>query len=389
MAIHHTPDRRYRIAVEEQGQGDGNTVVYDDVRGVVAWDRFSYEAGLPPETPPVLPPEPPPDPFTPPPLPGAPRLIQVTGEQDGRIPPRMMSYWANAWVNTDNSILVFCGSESGRPQFFRVDMGSRDVERLGDLGVPYRGETEGWYWTRDGGICLCDGPRFRRIYPLLNREENIFDISGMPGAVLWQPHSSDDGTVHSATVQQRVENGPWPKIGTVVYRMGSVEYFPAQGVLDESALTADGTYVIIKEDDDNRIINLSTRDTRYIRDRERAMGHSDCGPRYVVGEADKPDPGMCGWWDLNGPLNPERFHPLFPTLNMGYVAVRGDRILHSSATQLRLVDRYSEAITTLMDHGGGKEYDDRVKANLSPCGRVACFMSSFGSPRRDVYLLIL
>lgn len=314
----------------------------------------------------------------------------------------MMSYWANAWVDTDGSIVVFCGHESGHPQFFRVGPDPRVVQRLGDLGVPYRGETEGWYFGADGSLYVYDGPRFRRINPFKGKDEVLYDIStvqGIPtGTILWQPHSSRDGRVHSATVQQVVSDGPYPKIGTVVCRFGEVEYYPAKGKLDESALSGDGTYLIIKEgydrglpelSEDNRIINLSTRNTRYILDAERAIGHSDCGSSFVVGEADKPDPGMCGWWDLNGPLNIERFHPLFETLNMGYIAVSGERILHSGPTQLRLIDRHTGAQTTLLDHGGGTAYDERVKANLSPDGRVACFMSSFGGPRQDVYLLIL
>lgn len=330
-----------------------------------------------------------------------PRLVKVTDAQDGRIPPRLSSYWANAWVEGD-VIWVFCGHEDGLVRFFRVGPGSGQIERRGSMGIPYRGETEGWYFDLEGWVYLFNGPEFKRFNPRTGENRLIYDIREVQGIPrntdLWQPHSSDDGRVHSATVRQIVSTGKYPYIGTVVCRDGEVIYFPAQGVLDESALSGDGEDLLIKEgnergfdqlSDDNRIITLSNRNTRYILDRGRAMGHSDCGPNYVVGEADKPDPGMCGWWDLRAPLTMERFHPLFPTLNMGYVAVRGERILHSSQTQLRLVDRQTAAITTLMDHGGGPDYDDRVKGNLSPCGRVVCFMSSFGGPRRDIYLLIL
>lgn len=401
MPLIQTPDGRYTFAIETEGEGDGNSVVYD--RMVPVWDRFSYENGKgeapapkpgQPDVPPQPAPQPSPQPPVLDPLPSwmGPRFIRVTNEQDGRIPPRMMSYWANAWVE-GNSIWVFCGHEDGLPRFFIIGPSSGSVERRGNMNIPYRGETEGWYWDREGWVYLYDGPRFRRVNPRTGADDIIYDISEVQGiprnTVLWQPHSSDDGQTHSATVLQRVDVGSYPKIGTVLCRFGKVDYFPAQGVLDESALTSDGAYLIIKENEDNRIITLATRDTRHIADRERAMGHSDCGAGWVVGEADKPDPGMCGWWDLNGPLNPERFHSLFQTLNMGYVSVRGERILHSSETQLRLVDRQTGAITTLMDHGAGLAYDDRAKGNLSPCGRVVCFMSSFGGPRRDVYLLIL
>lgn len=405
MPLFTTPDGRYTVAWQTPGEGDGNSVIYDrgmDLAvpwpGTPVWDRFSYEASLgeytprpspPPQSPTPAPPPSLPDPFS---FPG-PRLIRVTNEQEGTIPPRFMSYWANAFLESPDTALVFCGNADGLPRFFRVHLSSKQVDRLGSLGVPYRGETEGWYWDIRGWLYVYEGSRFRRLHPLSGQDELIYDISTdsrIPApSRLWQPHSSDDGLVHSATVELITSNGPYARVGTVVCWNGHVDYYPAEGILDESAVSADGRYLIIKEDEDNRIIRISSGETRHIADHQRSLGHSDSGPSYILGEADKPDPGMCGWWDLDGPLTEDHFHGLFNTLNMGYVAVRGDRVLHSSETQLRLVDRFTGYITNLIDHGGPSDYDGRVKANLSPCGRLACFMSPFGGPRRDVWLLTL
>lgn len=392
MPLYTTPDGRYTYAIETPNQGDGNSAVYDNWRGVPVWDRWSYEAGLggsPVVLPPVAP-LPVPVPETPPEPAGNWRRppIQVTDASDGTFEPRMMSYWANAFV-TGNKAFVFAGHVGDeQPRFFEVNLVTGTVDRLGPL-IGFVGTTEGWSWTRDGWIVLCDGPRLRKVSPFTNEAPVIFDISEVQGipknSQLWQPHSSDDGQTHSATVEQIVETGSYPKVGTVVFWHGQIEYFPARGVLDESAISGDGGYLIIKEDDDNRVITMGTKDTRMIRDGERALGHSDVGPDYMVGEADKPDPGMCGWWDLRQPLTPGRFHPLFPTLNMGYVSVRAGRILHSSETELRLIDRESGAITPLIDHGVRSDnYDDRVKANLDHSGRVATYMVN-----RQVYLLVL
>jgi hypothetical protein len=416
MPLDTTPDGRYTIAWQTPGEGDGNSVIYDrgpnlevPWPGTPIWDRFSYEAGLGESRPPAAPPPslPPAAPLPTPPSPeavGAPRLIQLTDTSDGHIPPRMMSDKANAWVDGQTA-LVFCGHEDGLARFFRVGLITGQVQRLGSLSVPYRGETENWYWLPDGSLILIEGPRLRRLTfagedRRLASDEIVLDISSShPGCDLWQASSSDDGQVHAATVRQIVAEGSYPKIGTVVQRSGQQIFFDAIGTLDESQLTRNGRQILIKENrgsgDDNRLINLDTSDTQWLRDQDRAMGHSDCGPDFVVGEADKPDPGMCGWWDLTKPLTPERFHPLFPTLNMGYISARGGRILHSGDTHLSWVNRQTGEVTLLLAHGGGSAYDDRVKANLDPTARVACFMSSFGGSRRgtvgrrEVYLAVL
>jgi len=305
----------------------------------------------------------------------------------------MMSYWANAFASGGSTAWVFAGSlASGGPIFWEVDLRTRRSIPRGPLAVSYHGETEGWYWDAAGAIYLIDGPRFRRVDPFTGSDQILYDLSTDPrfdNCVLWQPHSSPSGRTHSATVQRRVPDGPYPNIGTVVFHDGVLDYFEAHGLLDESTVVGDD-WVCIRETpegqkgEDNRVIHLRTRETRLIKDAERALGHSDAGTDWMVGEADKPDPGQCGWWDLTQPLTPGRFHPLFDTLNMGYVSVRGDRILHSSDLELRLIDRLSGTITPLYAHGGGTAYDDRVKANLDPSGTLACYMSG-----GQIYLLPL
>jgi len=382
-------DGRYVLAV----QSDRNVVVYD--RGRPVWDRWSYEAGQAPTSPPVvevLSPPAVPAPAVPTPITAAPgipgRPIQVTSATDGDLVPRMYSYWPNAWIDGD-SVVVFVGHADGRPRFFRVHARTGTVERLGPC-LSYTGTAEGWYWDAEGWIYLCDGPRLRRVNPFDGQDRIVFDISDtQPGCVLWQAHSSDDGQVHSATVQRVVENGTWPKIGTVVCRNGRQEFLPARGVLDESQVTPDGAFLVIKEDDDNRIITLATGEERMLRDADGAVGHSDCGPGIVVGEANLPEPGACVLWDLRQPLSLDRRATLFTTWNMGYVSLRGGRCLHSDATHLSLVDLGNGQRTPVIAHGcASTDYDSRVKANLDPTGRVACYMTNAGG-RFDVWLLPL
>ena len=377
-------DGRYVLAV----QSDRNVVVYD--RGRPVWDRWSYEAAEAATSPPlseVLPA--PPEPTTELLARGsAGRPIQVTSASDGDLVPRMYSYWPNAWIDGD-TVVVFVGHADGRPRFFRVDPPTGTVQRLGPR-VPYTGTAEGWYWDAAGWIYLCDGPRLRRVNPFDGRDQVVFDISDtQPGCMLWQAHSSDDGQTHSATVKRIVSEGAYPAIGTVVFRKGRQEYLSARGALDESQVTPDGAFLIIKEDDDNRIVTLATGEERMLRDADGAVGHSDCGPGIVVGEANLPEPGACVLWDLRQPLTLDRRRTLFTTWNMGYVSLRGGRCLHSDATHLSLVDLESGQRAPLVAHGNvGNDYDSRVKANLDPTGRVACYMTNDGR-RFDVWLLAL
>jgi len=332
-----------------------------------------------------------PDPGAPPPdtpeLPPAStvRVFQVTDASDGAFLPRMYSYWPNAWVSRGRAY-VFAGHVDERPRFFAVDLQTGTVERLGPM-VPYRGTSEGWYWDAEGWIYLLDGPRLRRVYPFGTADVVVLSIEEThPGCMLWQAHSSDDGQTHSASVKRIVNDGPYPAIGTVVLRHGRQEYFPAHGDLDESQITPDGRWLVIKEEDNNRVIHLETRDTQIIRDADGAVGHSDCGPALLVGEDNIH--GACVRWDLDQPLTPGRRVELFSTWNMGHVSIRGGRCLLSTDTMLALVALDGSGVTPLLNHDmPAVDYDHQFKANLDPSGRVACYMLDSG--RWDVYLAVL
>lgn len=314
-------------------------------------------------------------------------MIQVTDASDGEFVPRQYSYWSNAWIH-GRTAYVFAGHADGQPRFFKVDLVSGNVERLGPM-IGFVGTTEGWSWSSDGWIYLLDGPRLRRVSPFTNEAPTVFDISDThPGCILWQSHSSDDGQVHSATVKQIVNEGAYPALGTVVFRKGRQEYFPAQGNLDESQITPDGGWLVIKENDDNRIINLDTRETQIIRDADGAVGHSDCGPHLLVGEDNIH--GALVKWDLNQPLTPGRRVELLSNIwNVGHVSYRAGRCVRSSDTHLSLVSLDGGGEVPLFAHGGDVGgYDNQVKANLDPTGRVATYMIHKDG-RFDVFLAVL
>jgi hypothetical protein len=362
-------------------QDDGNLVVYLADTMQPAWDKFSFEAGAPPHDM-VDPRSEPPGSAVPSPsdvihLPsggGGRRPIRVTDERDGELAPRMYSYWSSAYVMASQACVLVPHTD-GHPRFFMVDLQSGGVDRLG-ARLYYRGTGEGWYWSPDGWVYLCDGPHLRRVNPFTGEDVLVADISEThPGCDLFQSHSSDDGRTHSATVRRIVSDGPYPNVGTLLVHDGAQVFYPTRGALDESAITPDGAFLIIKDSEDNDIKPLNGGQPWTIRNAEGAVGHSDCGPGFMVGEDDTGDTWQMVRWDLSSRTKRviHRGEADWGS-GMGYVSIRGGRCLHSDATHLNLVALDGAGVQQLRAHGGGTDYDDRVKANLSPCGRVATYM---------------
>lgn len=308
--------------------------------------------------------------------------IRVTTDDDGQILNRGYSYWPQACVLGED-ILCFAGHADGRPRFFLVNRRTGSVARIAS-SIPYTGTGEGWYFDRAGWVYLPDGPRLRRVNPLTGEDQILFTISGrFPECRLWQAHSTDDGLKHSATVERIVPDGPYERLGTIVAHPGGQDFYKAGGVLDESQITPDGSFLVIKEDDDNRIIDRLYDKERRITNADGALGHSDCGPGFMVGEDDQR--GACVYLDL---VTLER-RVLFETWGMGVVSVRGDRCLVSDQTLLQLVALDGSGRTPVIAHGmTGDGYDHAVRANLSPDGSVAAYISNT-SGRMDLYLVNL
>lgn len=310
------------------------------------------------------------------------RPIRVTDERDGEILNRGYSYWSQCWLDRAGAIFAFVGHADGQPKFFRIDPDGT-VTRLGPK-LSYSGTGEGMYWTPAGDIMLCDGPRLRRVNPFSGADEIVLDVSEThPGCDLWQAHSDDQGVSHSATVRHISSSGSYPKIGTVAQCLSGRLYWQALGTLDESHVTSDGSFVIIEEDNGNRIISLTNGSETKITDAEGALAHIDCGPGYMVGEDDQR--GACTYLDCR---TMER-RVLFQTWGMGHLSVRAGRCLLSGASQISLVALDGSGVTPLVDHGmQGSGYDFQVHGNLDPSGRVAAYVSN-AAGRMDLYLLRL
>jgi hypothetical protein len=314
-------------------------------------------------------------------------VIPVTA--GGVAVPRLYSYWPNAWLS-GNTATVFYGHLDGGPRVCLVDLASGNA-RASEFVLPEgmrTGTTEGWYWGAAGDLYACVGAMLLKV----NRRgdaEVVMDVrEGVPGRDdlrLWQAHSSTGGDVHTATVQQIVADGAYPNLGTLVRHRGQYRYLPAAQALDESQVTQNGQFLIVKEGSDNRIIDLDTDDDAgvVITNAEGALGHSDVGDTFIVGEDDQA--GACVRLDLPS----LRRRTLFQTWSMGHLSINGGRCLLSDATALSLVDLDTGVRREVLRHGSDGDpanYDYQVRANLDATGRVAAYTTYKDGVGHDLYL---
>lgn len=311
------------------------------------------------------------------PPPAAPSTQGRLHRIQGPFHPRLYSYWANAVV-LDSTTWVFGGHTGFGPLLYMIQP-SGNIEPYA-WSVP-AGTTEGWYWDREGWIympvehnLLCYNPRTR----------NSRVVAGLPylDHRLIQCHSSDDGQVHSASVQ---DTNTWNITSWAVLRQDSITPIGFRGRPDECQVDASGQWLLTKElNGDSELFNSIYR----IADRAHselglkdAIGHSDMGAGFIVGEDS--NRGAAVQVDL---ATHERTI-IFETWNMGHVSVRGNRALFSRHEKgiLELRDLTTRQVLYTFNHGViSNDYDVQVRANLSPCGTRATFTMN-----GDLYVLEL
>lgn len=288
----------------------------------------------------------------------------------GPFHPRLYSYWPNAVMSADGYTMVFAGKNT-QAEFYRIfpDGGSA-IQTNFIVPLP-ASETEGWYWGVDGSLFLIEKNILRRI-DRFGQSTAAMRLED-PYASLWQCHSSEDMSVHSGTI--RLDNGA--AIGTAVNYRGEMMAFTSDRQLDESQISKDGEWLIIKETDKdeklwNQIVELKTRQ-RYELPPGQSIGHSDWGSNFIIG-AD-------AWEGYAVKFNPitRARTKIFQTWNMGHVSVRGDLALWSRQElghiAIGSVNDFMTPPKVIYTHGETKDddYDLQVRANLSPCGKRAVF----------------
>jgi hypothetical protein len=333
--------------------------------------------------------------------------VRLTSPADGTILPVGYSYWPNINSHAGLPILrVLIGRREDVPVILTVDKTTFAVEPRGLDPLP--GTTEGWYWSwnRPDVLYVPRGADLLRYTVGTGEAVSVCRVDGE----IWQAHSSRAEDVHSFTVRHA---GGGVSAGYFDERAGAVTYIDVADDYDECQIDKSGAFLIIKEGAINRIIDLASGQSTEITNEAGAVGHSDCGFGYVVGEDDMAaDPGSFRLWRLNGihtdgimyrmhGWDPMARHVSHCNAYPGEPA--GQSVLISSAHRSDL-PRANELVMVPLDGsqmcrvvapnlidldapGGGDEYWKTPKANLDPAGQWACWTANMGTDRLDAFLV--
>ena len=220
------------------------------------------------------------------------------------------------WRNTNNHVgrpqmLIFLGLDRSAggpgPSLLSYDKSTDEVQNLGPLfpstSTFSYATGEGWYFS---------GTQATKLYTYLVGDSALwrYDVlshqfektpamdlktcrrpTACPSnaAYIFQPHSSDDDSTHSATVQDQNFNG----LGCIVYRSTwkrPFQFFPPpKGFdLDECHVDKSGNWLMLLEVNangsvQNRIVDLNRGTITTISDLNGSLGHLDMGYGYAVG----------------------------------------------------------------------------------------------------------
>lgn len=308
------------------------------------------------------------------------KLAGGVGGED-LLQPVGMAYWNNLNAHAGQpDLYAFLGTQAG-VWLYRIDKATLQVERLVKLRP---GTGEGWYFSKvdPHWLYLQDGPQLRRHHILTHAEEIVWDVSDL-GETLWQCHSSQDGQAHSGTLQRQ-----WQAIGCAARHQGTTHVFPVDARYDECQIDTSGQWLLIKEGNDNRLIHLASGQEWTITDAQRALGHSDMGEGYMIGEEDQSDPGgVIRRWDFTpaGPVDRGAIYSSDWTPMSRYVS-------HCNAPQPVILLTHAQELIKVSLEGlppqvicptlwAGGDYATRPKANLDPHGQWACWTTNYlGGP---------
>jgi hypothetical protein len=361
------------------------------------------------------------------------------------------SYWRNInnHVGSDTMYIVL-GFDRNRggagPSLLAYDKRTDQVQNLGPL-FPAQSSwsfatTEGWYFSATAPSRLyafLPGNSTLRRYDVLARQFEsapALDLNECPrpavcpsgAAFIYQPHSSDDDTVHSATVQ----DADFRRLGCVVARAAGFLYVPTRDgyLLDECHVDKSGRWLIVLETRsggalDNRIIDVATGAGTALADVQGALGHLDSGFGYAVG-ADNYNPLPNASILLKFPLTSTE-RPVGPVVhfNKRWDIAAANHVAHGNASvRYRPEDHYAcgsnasrttdmadeivcfslnpyrhadgsldvlvvgQVMTDLNASGGGADdYEKMPKGNLDVTGQYFIWTANLGGSRLDAFLV--
>jgi hypothetical protein len=342
------------------------------------------------------------------------------------------SYWRNinnhAGSNTMLVLVTLVRSRGGvGPSLFSYDKTTGTTRNLGPLfpsTSPHSWATgEGWYFsaTQPNTLYLNNGPAMLRYDVIQKTFSTVFDVTAQYGAnrYIWQIHTSQDDLVHSFTLR---DSGSSAVIGCGVYLESTRQFrlFQANGGFDECQIDKSGRYLVVKENvdgafaEENVIHDLATGTQTVLLDQNGALGHSDLGFSYGVGEDNWNSlPAAVRVWEYNGGLHNGRlvFHATDWAFGSNHVAHSNARagvaldqqVACSSSANSRNLPRANEVlcyrldgslqvlvvapIMTLMSASGGiDDYWKLPKGNVDVTGEYFIWASNMGGSRLDMFI---
>lgn len=333
--------------------------------------------------------------------------VRLTNARDGNVRPIGMSYWPNINNHAGRQELNVLLSLDDQLTLFAVDKTTGAPRSLGPL--PFRATGEGCYWslTEPDAFYV---PQSTGLLRYDVTRASLVEVVAAAVGEMKQFHSSADGQVHSFTLDD----------AAAVWYHGELRRFPSPaGGYDECQVSKSGRWLLIKEGDggaDNRVVDLQTGRDWTVRNKAGAVGHSDMGYGYVVGEDDyASDPGAFRLWTFTegGPLMGPIVYRMHGwdsmTRYVSHCCARpsgpfGQRALFSSAfdgdfaraNEIVAVSMGSPDcivacpnLSDLAASGGGIPYWRHPRANLDPLGEWACWTANCGTDRLDAFLVRL
>ena len=360
------------------------------------------------------------------------------------------SYWHNINFHVGSGdMYIFLGTDTNRggvgPILLRYDKKADTVQNLGPLfdeNSPYHWQTgEAWYFSGSQPsklyAFLVGGTQLRRFDIFTRQFDAVpaIDLDSCPRSVcpaaaryITQPHSSDDDTVHSATVQ----DSDYQRIGCVISRpSGFLYYDTASGgmVFDECNIDKSGRWLILlmnRTDGTriNRIVDMQSGQQTTIDNANGALGHLDTGYGYAVG-ADNYNPLPNATILLKFPVQ-STARPIGPVVhyNKRWDIAAANHIAHGNAVNATPESQYAcgsnasttadmadeivcfsldanrntdgsldvlvvgQVMTDLYASGGGSDdYAKRPKGNLDVTGRYFIWTTNLGGNRLDAFLV--
>ncbi len=345
------------------------------------------------------------------------------------------AYWRNMNNHVGSSqiliVLTLSRNKGGAgPTLFSYNKTTGETRNLGPLFAASSALSwatgEGWYFsaTMPSALYLNSGSQMLRYDVATRALTKVVDVADFLGTnrSIWQMHSSNDDAVHSFTV--RDTNGS-TIYGCGVYfeRQQQFRLFPAKGEFDECQIDKSGRYLVIKENADglyaydNVIEDLTTGGEMFLPDQAGALGHSDLGFGYGVGEDNwNALPGAVRVWQYDtGAVTNGRvvFHATDWNFGASHVAHSDaqatlplDQQMACSSNASRLALPHTNEIlcyrldgsqnvlvvapvmTNLDASGGGaSDYEKEPKGNLDVTGEFFLWTSNVGGARQDAFIV--